>query len=211
MSLPISELRLLDEPELKNTDEFILSYSQMRARSTAEDFQVKNVENWFWNNDQAVNEAEQDFVTHRSELIPLTERKKPILRRIIEHLGADRLARMFPARHRTGRVECETTTYSSNRAIDAVMAILIVGLGVTILLGPMWYVLALVDLYRVLTSNFSKVAQLRYQHHKTSRHHNGFCCPIRSDINRHNRTETFRSTCRNSSVGPSLSSTGPRR
>ena len=122
-----------------SADEFILSYSQMRSRATAEDSQVRNVKNWFWNHEHAIEVNEQGWLTRRSDLIPLVESRKPMLKVLLERIGASRLAAVFPATHREGRVQSKTTKYGSNRGIDATLTVVIVVVGLLALLGPMWW------------------------------------------------------------------------
>lgn len=130
---------------LKAADDFILAHSQLRARSTAETFQIENLRSWFYNNPRAIDEEEQEFVNQGGDVIPLVEKRKPFLHLLFEHIDDKYLAKWFSVKDRPDRVKSETTTYSSNKKIDVVMTAVIVVIGLLVLLGPMWWLEFVVD------------------------------------------------------------------
>lgn len=122
-----------------NLDEFVLSYSQLRNRPTAEDYHVQNVDSWFYNNPYAIASKERQFIYRGSDVISLVERKKPFLRKAIESIGGDKLAKLFSAKHRPDRVKSENTHYASNTKMDAFETVTLVVISLATLLGPMWW------------------------------------------------------------------------
>jgi hypothetical protein len=73
-------------------DDFILSHRQLRSNPQAEDYQVKNVKNFFHNNGHdedgngAIASKETEFIKEDGDLVALVPKSKTLLRRGLDKL-----------------------------------------------------------------------------------------------------------------------------
>lgn len=126
-------------------DDYILSYSELRSRSTAQDYQVENVQTWFYNNPNAIDEDERRYASTREDLISIVPQSKSWLRLGIERINPTILSRIFPAKKRPGRVQNEYSFYASSKMMNAAETFVIVVLGLAVLLAPLWWLDRLSD------------------------------------------------------------------
>lgn len=131
----VKALRLM----LKEYNEYVASYSEIRKLPTAQDYQVDNVKTWFQDHPHAIDEDERKFVKQGNDLIAIVAQKKSWMRLGVERIHPRVLHFFFPAKSRPGRVETKETIYISNKKLNATITFLIVGMGLLLLLGPMWW------------------------------------------------------------------------
>lgn len=111
----------------------------MQARPRAETEQVKNVSNWLSCN--AINKLERCFIhEHAGDLVAIKARTQTPLGRLLAKWSAFRFSTLFKSPNEAGvRESSPCTQYSSNDKFDAVIAAIIIVVGLGMLLGPLWW------------------------------------------------------------------------
>lgn len=66
-------------------DELVLQHSQIRARPQVPKRDVRGIDTWFYNNGNAILDAEQQYIKHQFDLFSLVPTSKTPLRSILEH------------------------------------------------------------------------------------------------------------------------------
>ncbi|KAK0644301.1 hypothetical protein B0T16DRAFT_460373 [Cercophora newfieldiana] len=132
-------------PLLQQYNEFLVTYSQVNSWSTAQKYHTQNLDNWFWNHRGAICEEEQEFASHKDDLVAVLNRPKTPLRQLIEKFMPLLDTRLFRSAPREQHVSSPTTVYLSNKRLDAVVFGVVITLGLLLLLGPMWTLHFVVD------------------------------------------------------------------
>ena len=120
-------------------DELILQHSQIRARPAVPKKDIRSLDNWFWNNDNAILPEETDYIKHPSDLFSLVPRQKSPLRLLLERSSHFRFLRLWqhnPVDHRAG--EDKNVHYFSDEKIDRFVATVIMISGLIMLVAPLW-------------------------------------------------------------------------
>ncbi|KAL8929513.1 MAG: hypothetical protein Q9208_001182 [Pyrenodesmia sp. 3 TL-2023] len=128
-------------------ERFVLDHSQIKARPRAEKKQISYIKNWLENNNHPIREQEVSFVHHGGDLMPMVPRVKPPLRRWIDKF--DILGRLPCWRVGTDKLDThhynypdnfdsKTTIYSNEELIDKFVTCITVGLGLVMLVAPLW-------------------------------------------------------------------------
>lgn len=87
---------------------------------------------------------EDQFINTGIDLMPLVPRSKGLARQFLQdHVGGKYLSRIFRARSKAGRVD--NAFYSSNRGIDAFVALGAIAFALLSFIGPLWILSALDD------------------------------------------------------------------
>lgn len=118
-------------------DEYIISYSDLKSKPTAQDHQIENIKAWFHNRPLAIATEEQEFINKPSDVIAVVSSPKTPLRFFLEKWQPLVTSRLFRAKHRDGNLS-QTTYYHSNKGLNAFTTFVIVTTGLLLLLGPMW-------------------------------------------------------------------------
>lgn len=116
-----------------------MAFSQVKSWRSAQDYQIKNVENWFYNHQHAIDAKEQEFVRMGGDVIALVRRIKSPLSLILERCHPLVLSRIFRIKTRADQVQSTTTNYYSNTGFDAFVTFIIISIGLLLLFGPMWW------------------------------------------------------------------------
>ncbi|KAI9822405.1 MAG: hypothetical protein M1827_000124 [Pycnora praestabilis] len=138
------------EKQLKDYNEFVLSYSELKNRPRASGHAVNNVKNWFYNNEEAIAEPERQFVDTDSDLVSLVPKIRTPLRRFLELFDWFRLSCCFRVKskdfvHYSKWYESQSTKYHNDTTMDAVVTCVVTILGLGMLIGPMWWLEYLAD------------------------------------------------------------------
>jgi hypothetical protein len=120
------------------------SYSKVRARPAAEKRQVRNLKQWFLDEDkkdrEVIDETECDFVTHTHDLISIGLRERPPLGEWLESCQKLQRARPFRVKAEEGKHSFSVATqYSSNARFEAFTKSAIIISGLAMLLAPIWW------------------------------------------------------------------------
>jgi len=125
-------------PMLQKYNEYMLSFSQIRTRRSAQEYQIGNVEAWFWNHPAAIVKEEQGYVRKAGDVVALVARVKSPLRLLLEKFSSVLTCSLFRAKKRKDQIQSPTTSYYSNTKFDAFVTTVLIFSGILLLLGPMW-------------------------------------------------------------------------
>lgn len=138
-------------------ESYVINQSQLKARSDATEFQIRNVKNWLHNNNNPIDWEEANFIQQEGDLIPVVPRVKTPLRRFVDKFPSIRKISCFRDRKvRSPQIdgkaqakvcqrntiiddfESQTTIYNKESRIDkfATCAAIVLGLGM--LIAPLW-------------------------------------------------------------------------
>jgi hypothetical protein len=141
------------------SDELVLQHSELRSRPSVPGKDLESVKNWLYNKENAIEKAEAAYVQYVSDLAPLVPKPKSPLRRFLEQSQTFRLLRFWRIEPLplpndvTG--EDEQTHYASDKRIDVFITFIILLVGITMLIAPLWileYVRRNVDRLGVITT-----------------------------------------------------------
>lgn len=121
----------------KEADDLVHSFARIKSKATAQDSQIRNVENWFKNYPDAIDGEEQHFRGKAGDLFPILSKPKSPL---VLFLQQSRLLRFrFRLSKRADRVDSPQTKYTSEQGLEtfATWSIIVVGLGMSF--GSIWW------------------------------------------------------------------------
>ena len=129
------------------SDELVLQHSQLQARPQVPKKDVTSLQNWFYNNKDAILNAETEYANHTSDLFSLVPSIKTPLRSFLERSRRFRLLSLWrEERKDTSLPRDEYVHYSSDKRIDRVLSLLIMLLGLAMLIAPLWILAFVGDL-----------------------------------------------------------------
>ena len=135
------------------TDSFILQQAELKKYPTSKHQDVKSLENWHWNhNDCAIDPEEQKYLTHQHDLFSVVPREKTPLRRLLDRSKRFRIHSWWKDKKapELPLYDKDVVTYISDKRIDRFITVVIVGVGVLMLIAPMWILQALQDIHQKL-------------------------------------------------------------
>nr|KAK5443051.1 hypothetical protein LTR18_005728 [Exophiala xenobiotica] len=122
---------------LKEYNECVIAFSDMKARTTANERQIANLENYLYHNyPGSIDLEETKFVKHHEDLIPILTKGRSPLRHLVEKSRKFRSWGLFSISKEGGT---STSRFYSGRKMDAFTNAIIIVLGLTMLLGPIWW------------------------------------------------------------------------
>ncbi|OAQ59435.1 hypothetical protein VFPPC_10493 [Pochonia chlamydosporia 170] len=134
-------LEILDQLKilLKEYNEYVCCFSEIRSWKSAQDHQVENVENWAYNHEHAIDAKELEFIRAGRDVVALVRNDKSPLRLLLEKFRPIILSNLFRTKTKPDQAQSATTNYYSNARLDASVAFIIITTGLLLLLGPMWW------------------------------------------------------------------------
>ena len=132
-------LPLQADVDRQSLDELILQHSQIRARPQVPKKDICSLENWFYNNGNAILTEETSYTKHPSDLFSLMPTPKSPLRSLLERSSHFRLLKLWQRKdidHSTS--QDENVHYISDEKIDSFIATFIMCLGLIMLIVPLW-------------------------------------------------------------------------
>ena len=100
---------------------------------------ICSLDNWFYNNGNAILAEETDYIKYPSDLFSLVPRTKSPLRLLMENSSRFRFSKWWQQKTVEGLAGGdETVHYSSDEKIDRFVATVIMGLGLIMLIAPLW-------------------------------------------------------------------------
>ena len=120
-------------------DELVLQHSQIRNRPQVPKKDVRSLDNWFYNHENAILAEETNYIKHPSDLFSLVPTPKTPLRSLLEHSSHFRLLRLWQQNgvdHSAS--EDKNVHYISDKKIDRFIASFIMSLGLIMLIAPLW-------------------------------------------------------------------------
>ncbi|KAI0882000.1 uncharacterized protein GGS22DRAFT_196164 [Annulohypoxylon maeteangense] len=132
-------------PVIDEIDEILLAHSELRSRGPASAHIISNVNNWFHNNDGAIMEEERRFITHKEDLINVTNSDKASMRRFLETHIVFRFHWLWkkdlPSDIR--EVDRKVRRYADDNRIDFITTIALSIIGMLMLIAPIWILAAI--------------------------------------------------------------------
>ncbi|KAH0544937.1 hypothetical protein FGG08_001017 [Glutinoglossum americanum] len=128
---------------LKEYNEFVKSYSELKARPPASKIELQNVKGWMEDNEGAICPEESSFVAERNlhDLMPVNPKPKAPLRRWLERQR--KFPELWPFRQPTSpylkNVGSEGSVYFSDKLLDRLVYGTTVLLAVAMLIAPLWW------------------------------------------------------------------------
>ncbi|KAI1133664.1 hypothetical protein F5Y10DRAFT_228301 [Nemania abortiva] len=126
-------------------NQFVLQQIEMKKLQTPRAQDIRSLVNWHHNHDYAaISPEEQKYLEHESDLFSVVQKDKTPLRRLIDHsrwlrtLSIWQLKNQDPPKH-----EGDVVSYYSDKRINTFASSVIVGLGIILLLAPLWILYAL--------------------------------------------------------------------
>lgn len=106
---------------------------------------IRSLVNWHHNHDNAaILPDEQKYLDHESDLIGVIQKDKTPLRRLIDHSRRLRTLSIWRLKnHDVPNEERDVVSYFSDKRMDTFASSTIVGLGIILLLTPLWILYAL--------------------------------------------------------------------
>ena len=122
-----------------DSDDLVLQHSQLKAHPPVAKKDLSSLENWFYNNGNAILEAETDYIKRSSDLFSVVPKSKSPLRVLLEHSRRFRLLKLWQDENVDGTVHSdEDVHYTSDEKIDRFIATFIMVLGLIMLIAPLW-------------------------------------------------------------------------
>ena len=124
---------------MNDSDDLVLQHSQLKARPPVAKKDVTSLENWFYNNGNAILKAETEYIKRSSDLFYVVPKSKSPLRVLLEHSHRFRLLKLWQEKNvdATGYSD-ENVLYFSDEKIDRFIATFIMVLGLIMLVAPLW-------------------------------------------------------------------------
>ena len=136
---------------ITETDELALQHSQIQARPQVLKKDIDSLKSWFYNKENAILEAETEYINHTADLFSLVPSSKTPLRSFLEQSRHFRLLGLWRDKDVDPILQQdEYIHYSSDKRIDRVVATIIMILGVIMLIAPLWILAFVGDLAKRL-------------------------------------------------------------
>ena len=126
-------------------DEFVASHANMKSKPTALPRQITNLKHWHMNNDNAILEEERAYINQDEDLITIVPVTKTPLRRYLEETECFKSSRWFqrrPSKALTSLNNDGTVLYHSDALINAFDNGLVILIGLSMLVAPIWVLFA---------------------------------------------------------------------
>ncbi|KAF1969059.1 hypothetical protein BU23DRAFT_591869 [Bimuria novae-zelandiae CBS 107.79] len=124
--------------QLHQYNQYVETYSKVRARPRADSDQLDNLAQW--QKRGAIDKIEQYHLNHEGDLISINHRTRPPLGRFLESFQKLHRLPFFRAKHVRGVHQTSpATAYSSNSRFDTITNLGIIGGGLVMLLVPLWW------------------------------------------------------------------------
>ena len=117
----------------------MLQHSQIRARPPVPKKDIRSLDNWFYNNENAILAEETDYIRHPSDLFSIVPKIKSPLRLLLERSSHFRFLKWWQQKsvERPAGGD-ENVHYSSDEKIERFVATVIMSVGLIMLIAPLW-------------------------------------------------------------------------
>lgn len=126
-------------------DEFVALHAELKTKPNALPRQIANLKNWHINNDNAILEQERAYLDQAEDLTTIVPVVKTPLRRYMEKTEWFKTTRWFqrrPQKMSTSAAEDGTVHYHSDALITAFDSGVVVLVGLSMLVAPIWVLYA---------------------------------------------------------------------
>ncbi|KAF4981416.1 hypothetical protein FZEAL_2764 [Fusarium zealandicum] len=135
----------LIDKALYRYNEFLLQQSSLRKLPKAPLRDIKSIRNWHYNHDYAaIARDEQQYLDHDDDLICMVQRDKTPMRRLIDKSRRMRTLSIWEHKNeRKSEHDTDEVSFYSDKRIDNFASAVIVTIGVTMLITPIWVLQAM--------------------------------------------------------------------
>lgn len=136
---PLATFFSLKDSTCQCIDELVLQHSQLQARPPVLKRHVNSLQNWFYNNQHAILEAKTNYVNYTFDLFSLVPSPRTPLQSFLELFRSFRLLSLWREKKDEQLfARDEDVHYTSDKRIDLVFSTIILLLGLTMLITPLW-------------------------------------------------------------------------
>jgi hypothetical protein len=130
-----------DTPAL---DEFLLQHSSIKKLTKAPERDVKSLRHWHYNHSNVAIAPEEQTYLNKDDLVRVVHEDRTPLRRVIDSSLRLRTLPIWRLRkHEAPAYDAEYVSYYSDKRIDGFASTMIVTIGATMLIAPIWILQAL--------------------------------------------------------------------
>lgn len=122
-----------------NSDSHLKTFSEIQRWDSAKSRHWSNLDNWLnHNHKKAISDEEAMFSQETGDLVALVSEQKSPLENLVELFPRLLQARAFRPGKKSSRIQSDTTIYYSKTRLRNITFGVIIGIGLLLLLGPMW-------------------------------------------------------------------------
>ncbi|KAK9782859.1 putative DUF6594 domain-containing protein [Seiridium cardinale] len=127
------------EKALGRYNNFLIQLSKVKTFAKAPRRNVTSVRNWHYNHDyKAINADEQKYLDKEDDLVSISTKYKTPLRRLMDSSFRLRTLSLWKQKKDVPFYDAEYVAYYSDKRMDRFASGLIVLLGITMLITPLW-------------------------------------------------------------------------
>ena len=130
-----------DHKLTETLDTFMLQQAELKKLPPPAKHDIVSIQNWHYNHETAINEAEQAYLDMSRDLFSLFPRDKSPLRRLLDRSKGFRLFMLWRKKKTTSILplyDQQEVTYTSDKRIDRFVNMIVVLIGIAMLVGPIW-------------------------------------------------------------------------
>lgn len=120
-------------------DNYLVAFSEIQRWEPAKTRHWHNLDNWLnHNHKKAISEEEAQFSQETGDLVALVSDQKSPLESLVERFPRLLIAKALRSASKSSQVPSSTTTYYSKKRLRNTVFVVIIGIGLLLLLGPLW-------------------------------------------------------------------------
>ncbi|KAK4553632.1 hypothetical protein LTR86_009428 [Recurvomyces mirabilis] len=130
-------------PLLQQYNDLVISFGQIRQKSTAQKHHLDNLKNWFVSYPDSIVDSERHWEGKSSDLFPLVARPKTPLMMLLERIPWLRMR--FWTKKRKNKDNDALTHYWSDTGLEIFTTVMQLAIGVGMLFAPVWWLNSVQD------------------------------------------------------------------
>jgi hypothetical protein len=129
---------------VNNTDRketLVLQEAELQKHPRPSPYDIRSLQNWHHNHlQEAISPPEYEYLSHTRDLFSVIPKEKPPLRRLLERAESFRVHWIFKEKEAPSLplYDRHLVTYISDKRVDTFAYVVIVGVGMAMLIAPMW-------------------------------------------------------------------------
>lgn len=131
--------------KLQRYNALLLQQSSLRQYQKAPKRDIKNLHSWHYNHQTAIEEAEQEYLDHKEDLVCVVHKDETPVRRLINSSKRLRTLSIWRQPPPTDNDNDGMVTYFSDRRMDNFASGVIIGVGMVMLIVPLWILAAMAN------------------------------------------------------------------
>ncbi|KAK4112398.1 hypothetical protein N656DRAFT_709377 [Canariomyces notabilis] len=139
-----AEILELAARKLRRYNEFLLQHSRMKKLTKAPGRDIKSLKHWHYNHSNVAIAREEQTYLNNEDLVRVVQEDRTPLRRVIDSSLRLRTLPIWRLRkHEAPVYDADYVSYYSGKRIDGFASTMIVTIGATMLIAPIWILQAL--------------------------------------------------------------------